>query len=60
MIYKIYNIYKLAIKMLEDSINIVQGGNKFKIGLSFMADQLYQEATKKYELENPKALLDTD
>lgn len=45
------------LKLVEDSIQGVAG---FKIGVSFQADLLWVEAAKKYELENPKAPLDTD
>lgn len=46
-----------VLKIVEDAI---QGSPAFKIGVSFQADLLWVEAAKKYELENPKAPLDTE
>lgn len=46
--------------MVEEAINKTNFKDKVGIGISMMADNLYIPDQKKYELENPKLLLDTD
>ena len=50
------------LKIVEEAINSNSNNTKDKltIGISWMADNFYNPDQKKYELENPKALLDTD
>lgn len=46
------------IKLMDDAINQVNLKGAVTIGLSFQGDLLYNPDQKKYELENPKQLLD--
>lgn len=48
------------LKIVEDAIVSTNNKDKFSVGISWMADNFYVPEQKKYELENPKALLDTD
>lgn len=48
------------LKIVEDAIVSTNNKDRFTIGISWMADNFYVPEQKKYELENPKALLDTD
>jgi enolase len=48
------------LKIIEEAINKTNYKDKVGIGMSMMADNLYHPDQKKYELENPKLLLDTD
>ena len=40
--------------MIEEAINKTQFKNNVKVGINFMADNLYLADKKLYELENPK------
>lgn len=48
------------LKIVEDAIISTNNKDRFSIGISWAADNFYVPDQKKYELENPKALLDTD
>jgi len=46
------------IKMVEEAIKKSNLQESCSIGISWMADNFYNPDQKKYELENPKQLLD--
>lgn len=48
------------LKLVEEAINKSNYKDNVGVGISFMADSLYNPDQKKYELENPKQLLDVD
>lgn len=49
------------LKIVEDAINNSPGAKDcFSIGLSWAADTLFSQDTKKYELQNPKTPFDND
>ena len=50
------------LKIVDEAIAANAGNSKDKIsvGISWMSDNFYNPDQKKYELENPKALLDLD
>ena len=48
------------LKIIEEAINNSGFKENVKIGLSMQADLFYNPELKKYELDNPKQLLDID
>ena len=48
------------LKIVEDAITAANAKEHMAIGLSWAADTLFNQDTKKYELENPKTPFDND
>jgi len=48
------------LKIIDDAIVSTNNKDQFSVGISWMADNFYISEQKKYEMENAKALLDTD